>query len=157
MKIRRMFDLNSRQSYRLFKFALSFSLVGFVLNLAWEYLQCSSFFRHIKIPPTLSAMVLVTLGDVAMMWVIYLMAAVATRSLAWFQAKSNLGFICTLGSSILVSIIVEQWALKENRWTYTELNPLLPFVGVSVLPVLQMVIITPISIYSSKIFLNRLA
>lgn len=135
----------------LIRFGIFFSIIGFSLHLIWEYFQCSPFFRHERVPPSFTAMIIATAGDLAILWLAYLVTAAFTRSLTWFRqdwAFPAIAFLIL--SSILIAILVEYLALKSGRWTYTPANPTLPYLRISVLPILQMALINPTSVYCSK-------
>ncbi len=141
-----------------FQFLLRVSVVGFVLNLIWEVVQCSTYFRHLSVPLELSAMVYVSIGDVIMMWAVYGTVSLLTGSATWFLRDWNgatFARIAAIGS--LIAIGPEIWSLKSGRWAYTENNPVIPLIGVSVLPLLQMSLISSISMYFAKRNLKALA
>jgi predicted ATPase len=132
-------------------FVTFFSAVGFLLNFAWEYVQCEPFFRHIESRPSLLAMSRATLGDVLMMIVIYLAVAGLKGSLSWFSPPWTFRLITLIAiPSFVIAVLVEFAALSTNRWEYTSRNPVIPWLEVSLLPILQMLLIAPISFYVSK-------
>jgi hypothetical protein len=47
--------------------------------------------------------------------------------------------------AIALSVAVEVHALAMGRWSYTAAAPKLPFAGVSLLPILQLIVLLPIS------------
>ena len=137
-------------------FVFLFSTIAFVLHFAWELVQCSAFFRHVQNPANLEAMITAASGDVLMIWTVFLLMAAGYRSLTWFNSQWNFRLIFSIvGFSLLLAVFVELWAVRTERWIYTENNPLLPFLGVSILPLMQMALINPVSMYGSKIFLAR--
>jgi hypothetical protein len=137
-----------------FRFIWQFSAIGFLLHLAWELLQCSSYFRHLSVPSTYSAMILVSLGDVAIMWAVFFIKAVSAGSLTWYLIDWNTKtMVRIILISSTLSFVSEFWAIEGGRWAYTENNPVLPLIGVSILPIIQMSVITPISFLIAKKFL----
>lgn len=141
-----------------FYFGMLFSVLGFVLHYVWEYIQCTPFFLHIVNTPTPGAMAFAAAGDIVIMWTVYLMMVLKYRSFTWFQKDwSFVTSLSLVGFSVLLAIFVELWALKTERWAYTENNPILPFFGISILPVLQMALINPFSFFGSKTIITGLA
>ncbi len=139
-------------------FVILFSAIAFVLHFAWEYVQCAPFFRHVQNTPNLSAMISATSGDILMIWAVFLVMATGYRSFTWFNDHWNLSSVLSIvGVSLFLAVLVELWAIRTGRWAYTENNPLLPALGVSILPLLQMALINPISMFGSKIILTSLA
>lgn len=135
---------------QIFIFIFLLCVVGFFLHLFWEYFQCGPYFLHLQIPASFSAMIMAALGDLIMMVIVYLFVSVTFRSFSWFKRDWNFQvFRVLVAASIALAIIVEIWAISTGRWTYTDKNPLIPILGVSVLPVLQMALINPIAMYCS--------
>ncbi len=136
---------------RLIFFVVRFSVVGFLLNLVWEYFQCGPFFRHVETRPTIAAMTGATFGDLVMMVVIYIVVSWVKRSWYWYDNAWNARLVFSvLVPSFLIAVMVELVALKSGRWEYTSRNPIIPGFGVSLLPVIQMLLITSASFYFSK-------
>jgi len=53
------------------------------------------------------------------------------------------------------AILIEWYALRNGRWTYNELMPLVPLVRVGWWPVLQMAILPPIAMTVTRRFSGR--
>ena len=125
--------------------------LGYGANLIWEYLQCLPFFQHLQSLPTPKFMLVAALGDVMMMALVYLGTAIATNSAYWFNEKWSLKLVFLIVClSIFLAVIVEVLALKTSRWAYTSKNPIIPLIGISILPIIQMILINPIVFYVSK-------
>lgn len=128
-----------------------FSFLGFVFNFVWEYLQCAPFFRHAGESPTALSMVKASAGDVLMMVFVYLAISILNGSWKWISEDWSFRKIAIIGIlSIIVAVLVELVGLNSARWTYTSRNPLIPGIGVSLLPIFQMLLINPVSFYISK-------
>ena len=139
-------------------FVLMFSAIAFVLHFSWEYAQCAPFFIHIQNPHNLSAMISAASGDILMIWAVFLMIAARYRSFTWFNDHWNLASkLSIVGLSLVIAVLVELWAIRTERWAYTENNPLLPVLGISIIPLIQMALINPISMFVSRIILVSLA
>jgi hypothetical protein len=54
------------------------------------------------------------------------------------------------------AVAVEKYALATGRWRYTAINPLIPLLKVSLLPVAQLMILTPVSVYMTVAIIRRL-
>lgn len=138
---------------RFLLFFLYFSLMAFLFHFIWEYLQCSPYFIHLKNPPTLVSMLKATAGDMVILWSTYLLLSVFNQSLSWglrpWKAWEGIGLV--LLSSAIVEVI-EFRSLQQGLWTYTPINPTVPGVGISILPLLQMGVINPLSLFLSRKF-----
>lgn len=138
------------------RFGTAFSAAGFFLQFIWESIQCSPFFRHVGAQPTWGSMVLATAGDILMMWLVYFIVSVFKKSFLWFQKDWNIQtLMIIILTSVALATLVEFWGLQTARWTYTAANPIVPLLGISLLPLLQMLFINPIAMYCSKKFLSR--
>lgn len=127
-------------------------LIAFALHLVWEYAQCIPFFVHGTLAPTHSAMILATLGDVVITWVAYSVVAAAHQNLYWFSTRWRwTHWSLLIMTALVLSIAIEGYALKTDRWGYTESAPLL-FGHISLLPVLQLVLLFPATFLLLKKF-----
>lgn len=138
-------------------FIMLFSVISFVFHFVWEYVQCTPFFRHVQNSPVLAAMIFAAAGDVLMICVVYLVTSAEHGSFTWFESHWNSeSTVSIIGYSLFFAILVELWAIQTERWTYTKNNPLIPVLGISILPLIQMALINPISMFGSKIILKSL-
>lgn len=124
------------------RFAAYFLLSAFGLHLAWEFAQCGPFYVAGKFPLTLRGMLYVTVADVGLSAVLYALVALGARDVAWAkrQAWTPMVALAALGAALAVAI--ELHAVATGRWSYSELMPLVPFIGAGVLPVLQLALVT---------------
>ncbi|MGE0525987.1 MAG: hypothetical protein AB7G93_13185 [Bdellovibrionales bacterium] len=133
-------------------FVMYFSAFGYLLHLGWEYLQCAPFFYHGEENPTVASMLFASTGDVFMMFLVYATVALVKGSLRWFAADWNWKtFMLIAIPSVALALLVERVGLHIGRWKYTSVNPLIPGIEISILPILQMLFINPLTFYLSKI------
>lgn len=119
------------------------SAIAFVLHLIWEYAQCIPFFIHGAVKPTHFAMIRVTVGDTILTWITYSAVALFHKDPYWFSTRWRLThWAILMVLALALSLSIEWYALKINRWAYTEIAPLL-FGRVSLLPILQLVLLFP--------------
>lgn len=132
-------------------FIFSFSIFGFIFNFIWEWIQCSPFFIHLGNAPTVNSMLVATLGDVGLMVVVYIVISIWVGKLNWFLGSLNSITIFRIVSvSVTMAVLVELFALRTGRWAYTEKNPIIPVLEVSILPILQTILINLFSFFISK-------
>jgi hypothetical protein len=128
------------------RFAAWLSIIAFGLHFTWEVLQCSIFFVHGSFDATMWGMGRATLIDVCLTWIIYGTVVAISRDLNWVASGWSVWqWIGMTLSAALTGVIVEQRALESGSWSYTDWAPILPVVGVSAVPVLQLMLLTPIS------------
>lgn len=133
----------------------SVSGIGFLLHLAWEYVQCSPFFLHVKVPATISSMLAAATGDVFILWAAYVPVALYHSSLAWPIREAHLvSWLSFTFISMAITGVVEHWSITTGRWSYTESNPVFEWLGISVLPFAQMLILNPLTIWLNLKFFN---
>ena len=140
-------ESTNRQNRRLI---ISITIVSFFLHLVWEYAQCIPLFIHGKLEPTDTAMIVATLGDVVLTWIAFLFVSLLSRDFGWVTKKWGIvqwSFLATI--ALILSVGIELRAVKTGRWAYTDINPLL-FGKISIIPILQLLILFPLTFYFSK-------
>ena len=131
--------------------ALSVTGSAFVLNYLWENMQCPRFFIHPGGNAGQSAMVLATLGDVAMTWIAQGLVAAVSKRWLWLVGSWRLRqWALLLVAALALSFLVESWALATSRWAYTAINPRVPGMSISALPVAQMLLLFPLTFGLSR-------
>jgi hypothetical protein len=111
---------------------------GLAANFAWEMLQMPLFgefegmwWRCFK----------ASLGDVGLLGLVYLLMACAAEDWLWFRQLGRWRILLLTVLGLLVAVVVEQKALLAGRWSYRAGMLRLPFLGVGLPPVLQMILI----------------
>ena len=127
------------------RFVAVFLLAAFGLHLAWELLQCGPFYVAGKFPLTAGGMLHVTVADVGLSALVYVLIAVGLRDAAWAARRTwaRMIVLVTLGAAFAVAI--ELHALATGRWSYSALMPRLPGLGAGLLPVFQLALVTAAS------------
>jgi hypothetical protein len=128
---------------------LIFCVVTFVLHFAWEWYQCRPFFIHRGSPESLFSMMVASIGDVVLTLLIVCSVFVVNKMSPLPRSKllSARGVSLMEFFAVFVAVAVEKYALATGRWQYTAINPIIPFMRVSLLPVAQLMILTPVSVY----------
>ena len=112
----------------------------FATNLVWESMQCVPFFVHGRDEgPFLQVMARAAAGDVVLTAAILVLVGIVSRKVFWWRGEiSGRHWALVWAIAVPLAIAVERWALATGRWSYTDTNPVLPWVGVSVFPVVQL-------------------
>lgn len=119
------------------------SLVAFGAHGGWETVVCPAFYVHGSLAPGASGMLAATLGDVLLTWLAFAAVAAVTRHWRWDVAgpwgrvEWSVLLLATLG----LAVAIELRALATGRWTYTAAMPRV--LGVGLLPIVQLVLLTP--------------
>ena len=138
------------------KHAVVLSLAAFVAHFLWETVQCPLFFVHGTYDATWRGMIVASLGDVVITWILY--AAIAARRRDWRWPSAGWRSADWVVFSILavaVGFAIEMRALHEGRWRYTPETPLVPGTDVSIVPIVQLLILTPAVIWLSEVLIRR--
>jgi len=123
------------------------AVIGVGTNYLWEMLQMPFF--QMDGWGSLDSWILcfeATLGDTFLILVIYGIGVLIFRDGEWLL-KMNVAkvfYLLIIGS--LIAVYFEVTALLSSRWQYSELMPVMPILGVGVIPYIQMLILPYISI-----------
>lgn len=124
----------------------SLLVFGTVFNFMWEVLQKPLFFAMAEMTPRQSALQCLAysfrdgLMLVAMFWIVALLAG----SRKWATTASRRHVLAFIATGLLWTFLLEMYHLRRGDWTYSRQMPLLPVVGVGVVPVLQWVFLPPL-------------
>jgi SAM-dependent methyltransferase len=120
--------------------------VAFVLHFGWEAIQCPIFFVHRGYVAGWGGMALASLGDVALTWVLHAVVAGVSRRWRWTRGPWSWGqWAWLLGGALGVAVGIERVALARDLWSYRAAMPVIPGLGVGVVPVLQLLVLTPLT------------
>lgn len=117
------------------------------LYLLWENAQAplyagyQSFWQHFWM------CLAVIPGDVTITVVAYLVVALWKKDFVWVTGMRFLDAAVAGIAATLVTGALERYSLAVGRWSYSPLMPVLPFVAVGWTPVLQMLVIPPLTFY----------
>ena len=122
-------------------------LVAVPLNLAWEVAQMQLYaFPRQGIVTDLVGCLVPSLGDGLMTLAIYWSGRLAFRDAAWALRPGPRGYLLMALVGFVLAVAVEWNALhRTGAWAYTPGMPLVPGLGVGLLPVLQMLVLPPLT------------
>lgn len=129
--------------------------LSFLFHLLWENIQAplfigfESFSQHFFI-----CLFATATGDMIFTAIIYLAIAAVNKDLWWILKKESYERICTWVIAIVVGIFLavtfEFWAVKlVERWEYGSM-PTIPFVGIGITPIVQMIVVPIIVLWMSR-------
>ncbi len=128
--------------------------ISFVLHLLWENLQAPLFEGYQSFTQHFWMCFRGALGDLIFMIVIYAVLAVVHRNLFWVADPAAYArfstWVITIALGVAMAVAFEWWALGTGRWSYADGMPLLPGLGVGLVPVLQMFVIPPFTLFSIR-------
>ena len=127
---------------------LNVMLFALLLNYPWEFIQAPLFEGMAGGPhwEAVKACTQAALGDAVIMLVAYWGVAMLRRNRAWIAAPCwrDVMLLCAIG--VAITVIIELLVLRGawvTGWTYSALMPVIPGVGVGLIPVLQWVVLPP--------------
>jgi hypothetical protein len=116
-----------------------------LFNYPWELAQ-SPFYMGMR---NLNRMwwhcLVASLGDGLLVLLIFAAGWTALHRQDWFVRPGLRGYVVMLAVGLIISVIIEWTAVHiAGRWTYTERMPLVPGLGIGVLPIMQMLVLPPL-------------
>lgn len=145
----------TRPDRRLIPLAAFFA-ASFLFHLLWENLQmplyanAAPFREHFWICLKATAT-----GDMLFMITIYGALAVVHQNAFWISHRALFAHPATWTIALLVGFLLavgmELWAVYvDYRWAYAEAMPMVPVLGIGLTPVLQMMLIPPMTLLLSR-------
>ena len=129
------------------KLIFKFFAIIFGLNFLWEISQMFLYEIHsVGFLNFVFVHVKASLGDVVIFGVMYLLGLVLFRNKTWFLEKRFSVFIFAMGSGLFIATLIEKYAIATDRWQYNELMPIIPVLNVGLSPILQLIILPPLTI-----------
>lgn len=133
--------------HKMKKFSLlpEFNLVffSFLLNFTWEVLQTPFFDdRGEEFTTILWYRIHCTLGDILITLGCFWLVSIIFRSRAWFLSLTRNKILLFIGLGVIYTVFSEIRNVRIiQSWGYSELMPVMPFIGVGLVPVLQWIVV----------------
>lgn len=131
-------------------------IFAFLLNYPWEFLQ-APFYEGLAHAAHWQAVKVCTRaagGDAVIMLAAYASVAAVAADRWWLRAPSQRRMIGFLAIGILVTIVIEILATRSDYsawgWQYSGLMPLLPGLDVGLTPILQWILLPPLTIWFAR-------
>lgn len=136
-------------------YALLLAISG-ALHFIWEanHVQLYTGYEHVArgLPIPWYA----TAGDIVYTFFALLVIALFKHEIAWWQKMTwhDAAVLACLG--LVIALFVEYKAFLFGRWAYTAAMPIIPIVQVGLSPVLQMMILLPVSVLLAGALVRRI-
>lgn len=128
---------------RWFHRNLIIALIAFVLQGTWEYAVCGTFYAVHDIDNMSRLMIEATAGDIGITLLIFNVMLLISRSIEHCMNGKDAVLIGFYGISM--AFYFESRALMINRWAYSTQMLLLGGTEIGLLPILQLVILIPLT------------
>ena len=126
------------------------SIVAGILHFVWEALHLPLYTGYEALGSGWTLVFFATAGDVMYTLLIVGLVTLIRGDLHWIQRPKKNEYLATALLGGLVACMVEYKALAFHRWAYAAVMPVVPILGVGLSPLLQMMVLTPISVYVSR-------
>lgn len=135
---------------------LPFALFALLLHFPWEMLQAPLWagMANLAHAEGVRVCTIAALGDVVIALAAYWSGALAARSRLWPLGRSRLAFIGYLTVGLLLTIAYEFAATGPlGFWEYAPSQLRLPVLGTGLAPVLQWLLLPPLTLWLTRIHL----
>lgn len=122
-------------------------LIAVPLHLAWEVTQIAAYdFPETSLVTDILGCFIPSLGDGLMTLMIYWAGWLVLRDVKWILKPGLNGYAVMLSAGFILAVLVEWNGLyRTGAWAYNPQMVTLPALGVGLLPILQMVLLPPLT------------
>jgi hypothetical protein len=139
------------------QFFLALGVASFGLNWLWETVQRRAYTEAMDRPWYAVAIqhIVPTLGDAVVTFAVYGVGALAAGQFRWgttgrwnvYATAALLGGAC--------AVVVEWKALASGWWSYADVMPIVPVLGVGLWPLLQLTLLVPLALWLAAAWSRR--
>ena len=135
-------------SLKPLRFSLRLFVVAFALNWLWEMLQMSAYVELSgrSWGETALTCTLASLGDAGLTLMVYLLLAILTQRAGWPLTGGWKAYFVAALLGAGCAVVVEWLALSNAHWSYTRNMPVLPWLRIGLLPLVQLALLVPAAI-----------
>ena len=121
-------------------------MVSVAVNYLWELAQAPLYVGLESYNTTvLWHCFVASLGDGLMVLLIYMAGWMTLRRWDWIKEPGVAGYLVMLTAGLVLAVFVEWFGARIlGRWQYTEKMPIVPGIGVGLVPVAQMFFLPPL-------------
>jgi hypothetical protein len=136
---------NRARRWRLGELLVTLFVVAVLFNYPWELAQ-SPLYRGMGSMNRMWWHCLVaSLGDGLLVLLIFATGWMVLQRRDWFVHPGLRGYVVMLAVGLIISVTIEWTAVHiAGRWTYRERMPLVPGLGIGILPIMQMLVLPPL-------------
>ncbi|WP_335869041.1 hypothetical protein [Bacillus sp. 2205SS5-2] len=136
---------------------LLIGIVSLILQFSWEYGQCAIFYdMNDDLDFTSLLMWSAIWGDIMMTLILYVLISLLNQDVNWFlKPFQRKDFVIMVLYALFLSFYFEISAHYTSRWTYSSSMPLVYKTNIGVIPVLQLLLLFPLS-FKISMYLRRI-
>lgn len=129
---------------------------GTVLGLLWEWLQFRFYVHEGGAGLIWSHVSFAAIADGILLLLIYVAGWMRTRDDRWHAHPGAAGYATIAGTALLFTLLSEAIGVYVvRRWSYTPAMPLVPGLGIGVLPLLGAVTISLVVLWTIALTIDR--
>ncbi len=121
--------------------------ISFALHLVWENAHAPLYSVYESFAGHFIPCLIATFGDVIITLSVYGLVSLLKRSTSWILNLEVKDIFALSLISFFVAVWIEQHALFIGKWGYASSMPIIPYFNVGLTPILQMMVLLPLSIY----------
>jgi hypothetical protein len=125
-------------------------IFSFLLNMPWEFWQ-APFYTGLAQSQHWEAVVMCTraaLGDALISLFAFWVVAIFSKTHFWVKHPVRYQKMAYIGFGLLVTIALEVLATRVlDRWHYADAMPVVPVIGVGLLPIMQWIVLPPLVLW----------
>jgi predicted membrane protein len=129
--------------------------VSLLLHGVWEYMHIPMYTGYESLASYPTIVVFAIAGDVLYTVISVALVGLFKKRHDWFVEAHPFDFLGLAVVGGFIALEVEYRALFLNRWEYLASMPILPIFAVGLSPVLQMLILLPLTVLITREFLKR--
>ena len=125
---------------------LNIAFFSFLLNFVWEVLQTPFF---VDISTEVNTIIWYrfhcTLGDVVISLGSFWLVALISKTRTWFLNPTKARMLLFIAFGVSYTILSEIKNVSLNKlWAYSDFMPVIPYIDVGIVPLIQWIIIPPL-------------
>ena len=128
-------------------------IIAFITNLIWENLQAPLYTGFKNFGQHFLFCLVASLVDAVVILAFYFIISLIRKDAFWILNISLADMLVLLALGLLTALLFEKWALQSGTWDYTSEMPVI--FGIGLAPLIQLAILSIISIYLVKIAFGR--
>jgi hypothetical protein len=128
------------------------SVITLLLHGIWEHTHIVLYTGYEQMEGVLPVWVSATLGDLLYTLLIVGVISFVKGGVGWLRDASWREYLAAAFVGLLVALMVEYKGLYLGRWEYLPTMPLVPFLHIGLSPLLQMTLLTPLSLWLVRRF-----
>lgn len=132
-------------------------IVAVSVNFAWEMAQAGVYAPMGTFWEATWRCFVAGLGDGVIVIIIALTGSALFRSADWFLMIRRFQYGLVALAALFAAVVVEWWGLSSGRWAYESTMPLVPGTRLGVVPLAQMTLLVPFSLWLAALWQRRVA